>query len=96
MSELDQLMEEWNRINDEVKIQRSERNRYRNDNATEMALQQRLSTLQAWMDDKAYNINITDAIDNYFNEFEFVHDATIRNLENRIEVVSGSRPILGE
>ena len=96
MSELDQLMEEWNRINDEVKIQRSERGRFRGDNATEIALQQRLTTLQAWMDGKGYNINITDAIDNYFNEFEFVHESTIKNLEDRIEVVSGSRPILGE
>ena len=96
MGHLELMQEEWNRINDEVKHQRSERNNFRNDHGIETALQVRLESLQNWMNGKGYSINITDAIDNYFNEFEFVHDATIKNLEDRIEVVSGSRPILGE
>ena len=96
MSDLDLYMEEWNRINDEVKAQRNERERFRGDNATEMALQQRIATLQTWMDGKGYNIQITDAIENQFNEWEFVHQDTIRGLEDVIEGITGVRPNLGE
>ena len=96
MSELDLLMEEWNRINDEVKSQRNERNRFRNDKATQTALQQRIATLQDWMDNQGYNINIEDAIENQFNEFEFVHQSTIGALEDAIEAAGGTRPNLGE
>ena len=88
MSDLDLLMEEWNRINDEVIIQRNERERFRGDKATEMALQQRIATLQTWMDNKGYNIQIADAVENQFNEWEFVHQDTIKNLEDSIEALS--------
>lgn len=96
MSDLDLYMEEWNRINDEVKIRRSERERFHGDNATDNALQQRIATLQAWMNNKGYEINITGAIENQFNEWEFVHQTTIQGLEDVIEGITGDRPNLGE
>ena len=96
MSNVDLEIEEWNRINNEVTNQRNERERFRSDNATEIALQQRIATLQTWMDNKGYNIQIEDAIENQFNEFEFVHQDTIRNLESFIEGATGVKPILGE
>jgi len=96
MSDLDLLMEEWNRINDEVKIQRSERERFRGDRGLDVALQVRIQNLQDWMDGKGYEIDIADAIENNFNEFEFVHQNTINALEDAIEGISGSRPVLGE
>ena len=96
MGHLELMQEEWNRINDKVKSERTERGRFRNDNATEMALQQRIATLQAWMDGKGYDINITGAIENQFNEFEFVHQKTIESLEDAIEGMTGQRPNLGE
>ena len=96
MGELEFAQEEWNRINDKVKSERSEKNRFRNDNATETALQQRIATLQDWMTNQGYDIDITSAIDNQFNEFEFVHQDTIRYLEDTIERLTGERPNLGE
>ena len=96
MGQLEQLQEEFDRINDIIKAQRGERNRYRNDKATQVALQQRLATLQAWLDQQGYNMNVEIALDNSFNEFEFVHTETIRNLQDVIEALSGQRPIIGE
>lgn len=96
MGQLELLQEEWDRLNDEVKAQRSERERFRGDKATDTALQQRIATLQDWMDSKGYNINIAGAIENQFNEFEFVQLDTIRGLEDSIEALGGQRPNLGE
>ena len=96
MGKLELLMEEWNRINDEVKAQRSERERFRNDNATQTALQQRIATLQDWMNLQGYDLNIEASIENQFNEFEFNHLDTIKNLQDQIEAITGIRPHLGE
>ena len=96
MSKLEQLQEEFDRLNDIIKNQRNEKNRYRNDNATQMALQQRIATLQSWMDIQGYNIDITSAIDENFNEFEFIHKDILRDLQDSIEALSGTRPVVGE
>jgi hypothetical protein len=96
MSDIDLLMEEWNNLSNRVKNNKEERERFRGDNATETALQMRIATLQTWMDNKGYDIQIPDAIENQFNEFEFNHIETIRNLEDVIESITGNRPVLGE
>ena len=96
MGRLEDLQEQFNQLNDEVKSQRNEQNRYRNDKATQTALQQRLATLQAWLDQQGYNMNVEIALDDSFNEFEYVHKDIIRELQDQIEALSGTRPILGE
>jgi len=96
MGRLEDLQEQFNQLNDEIKSQRNEQNRYRNDKATQIALQQRLATLQAWLDQQGYNMNVEIALDESFNEFEYVHKDIIRDLQDQIEALSGTRPILGE